>query len=92
MAEFAAVAKIQLKTMKHYLVTALVASLFFSCEHKETTINPPGENKTTVVNPPAEKDTTIITPGTTTEKKTETNTTITPDGTSVEKKETTEQK
>ena len=67
--------------MKHYLVTALVASFCFSCEHKETTVNPPAENKTT-----------IVTPGTSTEKKTETNTTITPGGTSVEKKETTEQK
>ena len=67
--------------MKPYLFATIVASLCFSCEHKETTVNPPAENKTT-----------IVTPGTSTEKKTETNTTITPGGTSVEKKETTEEK
>lgn len=73
--------QLQKPMKKTYLFTAIVASLCFSCEHKETTINPPGENKTT-----------IVTPGASTEKKTETNTTITPSGTSVEKKETTEER
>ena len=78
--------------MKHYLVTALVASFCFSCEEKHTVVNPPGENKTTIVTPAEKHDTTIVTPGTSTEKKTETNTTVTPGGTTTEKKETIEKK
>ena len=61
--------------MKYYLMTAVLAPLFFSCEKKETTINPPGDVKheTTIVNPPATEKTT--------EKKTETETKFMPGGT-----------
>ncbi|MCW1923069.1 hypothetical protein OKA05_10940 [Luteolibacter arcticus] len=68
--------------MKTYLIPAVLAALFASCEQKETTINPPAQHteKTTIITPaPAEK---------TTEKKTETETKVSPGGT-VEKKETT---
>ncbi len=68
--------------MKNYLIAAAVASLFISCEEKNTTINPPGD-----------KDTTIIRESpTSTEKKTETETKTTPGGTTTETKETTEQR
>ncbi len=71
--------------MKHYLITAALASLFFtSCEEKHVTVNPPGETKETTI---------IKEAPTTTEKKTETETKTGPDGsTTTEKKETTEKK
>ena len=67
--------------MKTYIITALLASLCFSCEQKSTTINPPGEKETTIIKEAAP---------TTTEKKTEVETKVTPGGTTIEKKETTE--
>ena len=70
------------KTMKYPLIAAILAPLFFSCEHKETVINPPDKNETTIINPPSSS----------TEKKTETETTVTPGGTTTEKKETIEKK
>ena len=71
--------------MKTYLITAVLALPFASCEKKETTINPPAENKTTIVTPaPGDEKTT--------EKKTETETKVTPGGATIEKKETTEEK
>jgi len=81
--------------MKYALITAASALLFFSCEQKETVIQPPDKNETTIVNPPAEKkETTIINPpaSKTTEKTTETETKITPGGTTTEKTETIEKK
>ncbi|MES2920594.1 MAG: hypothetical protein V4819_03560 [Verrucomicrobiota bacterium] len=68
--------------MKTYIITAVLASLCFSCEQKSTTINPPGEKETTIIKEVP----------TTTEKKTETETKITPNGTTTEKKETTEKR
>ena len=69
--------------MKSYLIIAVLTPLCFSCEKKETVINPPAEVKheTTIVNPPASEKTI--------EKKTETETKILPGGTTTEKKETT---
>ncbi len=68
--------------MKNYLVAAAVASLCFSCEEKNTTINPPGEKDTTIIRESPRS----------TEKTTETETKTTPGGTTTEKKETTEQR
>jgi hypothetical protein len=69
------------KEMKNYLITAALATMCFSCEHKETTVNPPAEHN----------DTTIIKEApSSTEKKTETETKVMPGGTTTEKKETTE--
>ena len=88
---FSAVAKPNQENMKSclYLIPAVLASLFVSCEQKEeTTINPPAQHK--------EEKTTIVTPAPSneksTEKKTETETKVKPDGTTIEKKETSEEK
>lgn len=69
--------------MKTYLITAVLASLCFSCEQKSTTVNPPGEKETTIIKEAAPS---------TTEKKTETETKVGPGGVTTEKKETTEKR
>lgn len=75
--------------MKNYLITAVLASMCFSCEEKHTTITPPGEKETTIIK---DAPTIIKEAPNTIEKKTETETKVTPGGTTTEKKETTEKR
>lgn len=70
--------------MKNYIITAVLASLCFSCEQKSTTINPPGEKETTIIKEAPAPNTV--------EKKTETETKVTPGGITTEKTETTEKR
>lgn len=69
--------------MKIYIITAVLATLCFSCEQKSTTVNPTVEKETTVIKEAAPS---------TTEKKTETETKVSPGGVTTEKTETTEKR